>query len=67
MSPVCVIPVTAVAGIAYSELQTHEHFIVLDFCEVWSVNFLKTLNYLIKVCFEVNMKQLNKVSSESDR
>ena len=46
---------------------THENYTALDLCEVRSVNFLKKINYLIKVCLEINMKQLTKVSSESDR
>ena len=45
----------------------HETNIALDFCEVGSVSFLKTLNYLIKVYLEVTMKQLTEVDSESDR
>ena len=36
-------------------------------CEVLSVNFLKTLNHLIKVCKEVNLKRFTEVSSESER
>ena len=46
---------------------THENCIELVFCEVRSVNVLKTLNYLRKACLEVNMKQLTKVGIESDR
>ena len=46
---VCVIPVTAVAGIDYTELLAiNEHYIALNMCEVLSVKFLKTLNYFIK-------------------
>ena len=44
---------------------TYEHYIALDMCEVLSVNFLQTLNYLIKVRQEVkNIKGFTKVSSE---
>ena len=36
----------------------HDNYTALDFCKVRRVNFLKPLNYLIKVCLEVNIKQL---------
>ena len=48
-------------------VNTNEHYIALNMSEVLSVKFLKTLNYLIKVCFEVYMKRFTKVGSESDR
>ena len=44
-----VIPVTTVAVIDYTELIPMK-ITLLDMCEVLSVNFIKTLNYLIKVC-----------------
>ena len=46
---VCVIPVTAVAVIDYTELlPINEHYIALNMCEVLGVKFLKTLNCFIK-------------------
>ena len=42
-------------------------YIALVFCEVRSVNFLKTFIYIRKTCLEVNRKQLTKVGIESDR
>ena len=63
---VCVIPVTTVTVVDFTELQPMK--ITLHcFCRVWSVNFLKTLNCLRKDCLEVKLKQFNEVGIESDR
>ena len=51
----------------FYRVTTHENNFSLLFCEVRSVNFLKTLNYLGKDCLEVNMKQSNEVGIKSDR
>ena len=64
--PVCVIPVAAVAAIdcrvTSMKIALHWTFVI---CEVLSVNFLKTLNYLIKVCLQVNMKRFTQVASHT--
>ena len=51
----------------FYRVTNHENNFALLFCEVWGVNFLKTLNCLRKDCLEINMKQLNEVDIESDR
>ena len=51
----------------FYRVTSHENYFAVLFCEVSSVNFLKSLNYLRKDCLEINMKQLNEVGIESDR
>ena len=45
----------------------HLNYFALLFCEVRSVNFLKSLKYLREDCLEEKMKQINEVGIESDR
>ena len=57
---VCVIPVTTVAVIDYTDLLPMKITLQWVFFGVRSVNFLKTLNYLRQACLEVTMKQFTK-------